>query len=51
MFRAFSSLLVQRYNIFRRNPNRFNISQQPPIGKMQRFAADGVWRVLYYEGE
>ena len=42
LFRALSSLLVQRYNIFRRKPNRFNISQQLPIGKMQRFAADGL---------
>ena len=27
LFRALSSLLVQIYNIFRRNPNRLNISQ------------------------
>ena len=27
LFRALSSLLVQRYNIFRRNPNRVNTSQ------------------------
>ena len=29
LFRALASLLIQRYNIFRRNPNCFNISQQP----------------------
>ena len=29
VFRALSSSLVQRYNIFARNANRFNISQQP----------------------
>ncbi|MDY2914390.1 MAG: hypothetical protein SOU18_00555, partial [Alloprevotella sp.] len=28
VFRALSSSLVQRYNIFARNANRFNISQQ-----------------------
>ena len=28
LFRALSSSLVQRYNIFRRNPNYVNISQQ-----------------------
>ena len=27
LFRALSSSLVQRYNIFRRNPNRVNTSQ------------------------
>ena len=27
---ALSSSLVQRYNIFRQNPNRVNISQQSP---------------------
>ncbi|MCI6251373.1 MAG: hypothetical protein MR641_09225, partial [Bacteroidales bacterium] len=29
VFGALSSSLVQRYNIFVRNANRFNISQQP----------------------
>ena len=51
LFRALSSSLVQRYNIFRRNPNRFNISQHTSNVNLQRFAADGGWRVLYYEGE
>ena len=50
MFRALSSLLVQIYNIFRRKPNRFNISQQASKAHLQRFAADGGWRVVYYEG-
>ena len=50
LFRAISSSLVQRYNIFRRNPNRFNISQHTSNVNLQRFAADGGWRVLYYEG-
>ena len=50
MFRALSTLLVQRYNIFHRNPNRVNISQQPLGFNLQRFAADGGWHVLYYEG-
>ena len=50
MFRASSSSLVQRYNISSRNPNRVNISQQPLGFNLQRFAADGGWHVLYYEG-
>ena len=51
LIRAFSSSLVQRYNIFRRNPNRVNISQHASNINLQRFAADGGRRVLYYEGE
>ena len=50
LFRALSSLLVQIYNIFRRNPNCFNISQHASKAHLQRFAADGGWRVVYYEG-
>ena len=46
---ALSSSLIQRYNIFRRNPNRFNISQYSKTANLQRFAADGVWHVLSYE--
>ena len=46
---AVSFSLVQRYNIFRRNPNRFNISQHSSNVNLQRFAADGGSRVLYYE--
>lgn len=50
MFRALSSFLGQRYNIFHRNPNSVNISQHAPNVNLQRFAADGGWRVVYYEG-
>ena len=49
MFRALSSFLGQRYNIFHRNPNRVNISQHAPNVNLQRFAADGGWDVVYYE--
>ena len=44
-----SSSLTQRYKIFRRNPNRFNISQRSSGVNLQRFAADGGRDVLYYE--
>ena len=44
-----SSSLTQRYKIFRRNPNCFNISQHSSIVNLQRFAADGDRDVLYYE--
>ena len=45
---ALSSSLRQRYYIFPRNPNPFNISQRASTVKMQRFAADGLWQVLYF---
>ena len=49
VFKALSSFLGQRYNIFRRNPNRFNTSQHSSNANLQRFAADGGWDGVYYE--
>ena len=49
VFGALSSFLGQRYNIVRRYPNRVNISQHSSNVNLQRFAADGGSRVLYYE--
>ena len=40
---------IQIYNFLLRNPNRLNVRDTPRNVKMQRFAAAGVWRVLYYE--
>ena len=40
---------IQIYNIFRRNPNRFNISQQSSKCLKTSFAQASLWDVLYYE--
>ena len=49
MFRALSSSLVQIYNIFARNANRFNISQHSMKCEKTSFAQARVGDVLYYE--
>ena len=50
MFAGSLLFAIQIYNIFCRNPNRFTFRNILRNVKMQRFAADGVCQVLYYEG-
>ena len=49
MLKALSSSLLQRYNIFRRNANRVNISQHFAKCLKTSFAHPSLCDVLYYE--